>query len=312
MDSARGMRPHPPRRHPSRPRTPNGCSDWSTRWLRRTGWSSPAATSWSSTARRPQRHSASPKARSSHVCREPWRACGSRWRRRPVAELEQQLTALGAELDWPLTPNLVPAIRSRIAAPLVLRGSWYQSRWALAAAAVLIALIGLAAYQPSREAIASWVNVHVLFQRVNVLPTPSPQPPGPLGEKLGLGGRTTLADAQKHVSWRITIPASLGQPDEVYLQLPPNGPTQGEVTLVYSTRPGIPVAGETGVAVLVTEARGSVDQNFFGKMIGPGTTFEAVAVAGHQGFWIAGPLNEFFFTDASGGIRAETVRLSAN
>jgi hypothetical protein len=229
-----------------------------------------------------------------------------------VAELEQQLTALGAELVWPPTPNLVPAIRSRIATPLVLRGSWYQSRWALAAAAVLIALVGLAAYQPSREAIASWVNVHVLFQRVNVLPTPSPQPPGPLGEKLGLGGRTTLADAQKHVSWPITIPASLGQPDEVYLQLPPNGPTQGEVTLVYSTRPGIPVTGETGVALLITEARGAVDKNFFGKMLGPDTTLEEVTVAGHQGYWIAGAPHMFLFTDVNGAVRDETMRLATN
>jgi hypothetical protein len=229
-----------------------------------------------------------------------------------VAELEHQLTALGADLEWPPTPNLAPAIRSRIAAPVVLRAPWYQGPWALAAAAVLIALAGLAVYQPSREAIANWVNVHVLFQRVNVLPTPSPQPPGPLGDKLGLGGRTTLADAQKKVSWRITIPSSLGQPDEVYLQLPPEGPTQGEVTLVYSTRPGIPVAGETGVAVLITEARGAVDKNFFGKMLGPDTTLEEVTVAGHQGYWIAGAPHMFFFADANGNFRGETMRLATN
>jgi hypothetical protein len=229
-----------------------------------------------------------------------------------VAELEQQLTALGAELVWPPMPDLAPAIRSRIAAPLVLRGPWYQSRWAIAAAAVLIALVGLAAYQPSREAIANWVNVHVFFQRVNVLPTPSPQPPGPLGERLGLGGRTTLAEAQNHVSWRITVPSSLGQPDEVYLQFPPNAPAQGEVTLVYSIRPGIPVAGETGVAVLITEARGSVDKNFFGKMLGPDTTLEEVTVAGHQGFWIAGAPHIFLFTDVNGVVRDETMRLATN
>ena len=229
-----------------------------------------------------------------------------------MPELEQQLSALAAQIDWPATPNLVPAVRSRIAAPVMLRAPWYQSRWALAAAAVVIALAALVAYQPSRDAIASWVNVHVFFQRVHVVPTPSPLPPGPLGQRLGLGSQTTLGDAQGQVTWHVTVPSKLGNPDEVYLQLPPTGSTQGEVTLVYSTRPGIPVAGETGVSVLVTEARGAVDKNFFGKMLGPGTTMEEVTVAGHHGYWVAGSPHDFFFIDANGSFRGETMRLATN
>jgi hypothetical protein len=241
-------------------------------------------------------------------------------------QLERQLSELSSQLEWPATPNLAPAVRSRIAAGLPARevvspegrrwgrtlGIQFGRRWAIAAAALIIALAALAAYQPSREAIANWVNVHVLFQRVNELPTPSPQPPGPLGERLGLGARTTLADAQHQVTWKITVPASLGQPDEVYLQLPPDGPAKGEVTLVYSARPGISVSGNTGVAVLITEARGAVDKNFFGKMLGPDTTLEAVAIAGNEGYWIAGSPHVFFFMDAAGNFRNETMRLATN
>jgi hypothetical protein len=239
-----------------------------------------------------------------------------------VPDLEQQLSALGSTLEWPATPDLasrwvsyLPAGRGgrRVSAgwggPA---GNAIQSRWAIAAAAVILALAALAVYPPSREAIANWVNVHTIFQRVTHLATPSPQPPGPLGERLGLGGKTTVADAQKQLAWHIALPSTLGEPDEIYLQPPPDAPAGGEVTLVYAVRPGIPVAGQTGVSVLVTEARGAVDQNFFGKMIGPGTTLEAVTVAGHQGYWISGPLNEFFFTDANGNFRNETVRLAAN
>jgi hypothetical protein len=170
----------------------------------------------------------------------------------------------------------------------------------------------LLTYNPTREAIADWVNVHVFFQRVNVLPTPSPQPPGPLGERLGLGGRSTLAGAQQQVKWHIAIPTSLGSPDEVYLQLPPAGAPLGEVTLVYSTRPGIPVSGETGVAVLITSARGGISDQFFGKMLGPGTTLEAVTVGGHRGFWVAGSPHMFVFLDAEGVVRGETMRLATN
>lgn len=229
-----------------------------------------------------------------------------------MPELEQQLTALAGQVEWPATPNLVPAVRSRITAPVVLRAPWYQSRWALAATAVIIALAALAAYPPSRDAVAGWINVHVFFQRVQVVPTPSPLPPGPLGERLGLGGETTLADARKKVDWHILVPSKLGEADEVYLQLPPDGPGKGEVTLVYSTRPGIPVAGETGVAVLVTEARGAVDTGFFGKMLGPDTTMQELTIAGHHGYWLAGSPHLFFFIDADGRFRNETMRLAAN
>ena len=249
-----------------------------------------------------------------------------------MPELEQQLTALGTALEWPPTPDIhLPAIRGgrpRLIhlpamrggrAPLAAPG-WggttrtsYRPRWALAAAAaIVIAAAGLLAFPPSRDAIASWVNVHTIFRQVTRLATPSPQPPGPLGERLGLGGLTSLPDAQTHVSWHIALPSTLGRPDEVYLQPPTLAPAQGEVTLVYATRPGIPIAGQTGVSVLITEARGAVDQNFFGKMLGPNTIPETVTINGHQGYWISGPLNEFFFTDANGDFRNETVRLAAN
>jgi hypothetical protein len=185
-------------------------------------------------------------------------------------------------------------------------------RLALAAAALLIALSALLAYTPTRTAIAGWVNVHVLFQRVPVLPTPTPRPSGSIGEQLGLGRLTTLPGAQSQVTWRITVPSSLGKPDEVYLQLPPDGPAQGEVTLVYKTRPGIPVAGQTGVVVLVTEARGAVNTNFFDKMLGTDATLEPVTVAGHQGYWVAGSPHVFIFLDANGDFRYETMRLATN
>ena len=231
-----------------------------------------------------------------------------------MPDLEQALTALGRALEWPATPEIhLPAMQGGRPARAGWGGAFGNApKWALAAAAVLIATAGLLAFPPSREAIANWVNVHTSFQQLPHLATPSPQPPGPLGARLGLGGRVTLADAQKQIAWRIGVPSSLGSPDEVYLQPPADAPALGEVTLVYAIRAGIPVAGQTGVSVLVTEARGAVDQNFFGKMLGPGTVLEAVTVNGHQGFWISGPLNEFFFNDANGNFRGETVRLAAN
>jgi hypothetical protein len=229
-----------------------------------------------------------------------------------AADLEQRLTLLQDEIDWPVTPALEARVLARIAAPAIVRRPWFQSRWALAAVAVLVVLAALIAYTPSRDAIASWINLHTIFTRENQLPTPSPLPAGPLGKRLGLGDPTTLEQAQSKVSWHIVVPASLGRPDEVYLQMPPEGPPQGEVTLVYKARPGLTTSGQTGVAVLITEASGKVDTQFFGKMLGEGTTMEPVTVNGHQGYWISGQPHIFVFLDASGQFRTETMRLATN
>ena len=217
-----------------------------------------------------------------------------------MPDLEQQLAALSGAIDWPATPDL--------------RGRWHRAPqrfrldWRLAAAAAIVVAAGVLAYTPSRDAIAGWLNLHTVVQRVPVLATPSPPP----GHSLGLGTPTTLAKAQSQLTWTIALPPSLGQPDAVYLSLPPLGPSGGEVTLVYSARPGIQVARETGVSVLVTEARGKVNEQFFEKMLGPGTTLETVSVNGHSGWWISGQPNAFVFTDADGNPYTETLRLATN
>jgi hypothetical protein len=229
-----------------------------------------------------------------------------------AADLEQRLVLLQAEIDWPATPELVARVRARIATPVPARRPGFRSRLALAATAVLLVLAALIAYTPSRDAIANFINLHTIFTRVNQLPTPSPLPSGPIGKRLGLGDPTTLAQAQSKVSWHIVVPASLGRPDEVYLQLPPDGPPQGEVTLVYKSRPGLNASGQTGVAVLITEANGAVDTQVFGKMLGDGTTLEEVSVNGHKGYWISGQPHIFVFIDASGQFRSETMRLATN
>jgi len=223
-----------------------------------------------------------------------------------MADLEQRLTELAAAIEWPATPQLSVRMPTR-------QVSWYRNRWALAAAAVIVAAAAAFAYTPSREAIASWVNLHVLVKVTPAnLPKPSPLPPGPLGKRLGLGNETTLSAAEGQIAWHIVIPTSLGGPDEIYLQPPTDAPPQGEVTLVYAARPGIPVSGQTGVSVLITEARGAVDTNLFGKTLGPGTTLEQLIVAGHQAYWISGQPHIFFFMDASGNVRNETLRLATN
>jgi len=234
-----------------------------------------------------------------------------------VPDLEQQLAALASEIAWPETPQLLP-IHGEVPGAARGRGwsAWGWSGWgrplAVAAAALLIVAIALAAYPPSRDAIARWVNLHTIIQRVPNPPTPSPLPSGSTGERLHLGSPTTLEAAQHKVSWKIAVPSTLGRPDEVYLKEPPTGPTQDEVTLVYASRPDIAASRFTGVSVLVMEARGKFNEIFFQKTLGSGGTIEEVNVGGHVGYWITGEPHDFFFIDADGRQYFDTLRLAGN
>ena len=227
-----------------------------------------------------------------------------------MPELENDLTALAMQLEWPPTPRLRAfPIYVEVSREAGRRGI---PRWALAAAAALLIVAALLAYTPSRDAIAVWINLHTNIQRLQHPPTASPLPSGLLGEYLNLGTRVTLDEARGSTQWKITVPSSLGQPDAVYVKPPPAGPSKGEVTLVYGKRPDIPVSGQTGVAVLVTEARGKVNEIYFQKMLGPDTPVELVSVDRHQGYWISGHPHEFAFTDADGNFASATLRLATN
>jgi len=145
-----------------------------------------------------------------------------------LPDLEDQLTALAGAIEWPTTPRL------RVSLPARRGGLGWGRPLAYAAAAAVLIVAVLLAYTPTRDAIAAWVNLHLTINRVQQVPTPSPRPSAALGERLGLGTRTTLNQAQARLAWQVGVPSMLGGPDEVYLQQPPTGFGPGH----RSTRPG--------------------------------------------------------------------------
>lgn len=128
---------------------------------------------------------------------------------------------------------------------------------------------------------------------------------------LGVGDRVTLAEAQARVGFEPVAPAALGPPDEVYVSGTPVG---GQVALVYRPRADLPAAGASDVGLLLTQFRGdlNVEPGVLGKGLAPGTTIQAASVGDGRGLWIAGQPHVFFFRDAGGQVRDETVRLAGN
>ena len=110
-------------------------------------------------------------------------------------QLERQLSAIAPDLQWPPTPTFSTALARRPATTAHPR--WYERRWVMAAAAAALIVALLLAYTPTRDAIADFLNLHTTISRTNVLPSPSPLPPGPLGKRLGLGNRVTLGQAMR-------------------------------------------------------------------------------------------------------------------
>ncbi len=240
------------------------------------------------------------------------------------AELESALIDLGRRLEYPRTPLLARAVRERLAAaarPSLkerLAALWEtlrpaQRAFALAAlAVVLLAGAVFSLFPDARTTVAHWLGLRgvVITNVPSPLPTPlRTLPPGPVGQRLNLGEKVILADAQSHVRFHVLVPAALGDPDEVYFLEPPAG---GEVSLVYFERPAVPQTAQTGVGLLLTEFRGDLEPGFFGKGLGPGTRLVEVRVRGVTGYWIEGMPHLFFYRDSSGNVRDETLRLAAN
>lgn len=230
-----------------------------------------------------------------------------------LAELDRRLRALDVELLFPGAPELADAVGVRLrgerpptgtAAPARRRA---VPRWAFAAAAAMcLALVSLFAIPTTRTTVAGWFGLDgvrfIGVEQVTVTP---------VGRPLALGEATSLAEAQAELSFTALLPTFDGftDPDEVYVDPRPIG---GMLSLVYAERDGLPAAEGSGVGLLLTQFRGDLNQGFISKGLPPGTTVEQVEVAGAPGIWVSEELHLFFYTDPTGAVVNEDLRLAGN
>jgi hypothetical protein len=245
----------------------------------------------------------------------------------PSAALERLLAQTGSAVEYPQLPDLSlavgrrlreaptpsrwspEAVRSRLRSAIrpVLRPAWQPVAVALV---VLIALLsGTLVLSPgARRAVAGWLGLRGV--RIEVTPSPSASPL-PLGNNLNLGEQVTLAQAKGRVPFRILIPHApdLGPPDAVYLR---TGNFAEQVTMLWRAGPGLPRAAHTGVGLLLTQFRATMDVDLIKKVTSEATTLEGVRVNGGQGFWIAGAPYQILLVNSDGGIVPDSIRLAGN
>jgi hypothetical protein len=219
--------------------------------------------------------------------------------------LEQALNAL--EVEWPATPDIAAVVEGRLErAPR--RRAWprlgrMQLAWVAAALALLVA-VGLAASPSARSALLDLLGLRgARVERREPPPHPTATP-GRLGAGLRLGKAVTLADARAHTGFGLTVPASLGTPDAVWLDTAPH-----RVSFVYDRRPGIPRSPHTNAAVLLTQFEATATP-VLQKAIGTGARLEALDVPGGRVFRITGKPHGFAWMAPDGSVGFEERRLA--
>jgi hypothetical protein len=231
-------------------------------------------------------------------------------RRFTDAELERALRDVGAHLAYPPTADLLPAVRARIERGRVesFWATFWSPRLAFvpAIATVLVLVIATLAFQPIGATAVEALGLRGLVVFFGGQPAPSVSGKAVLSDALAVA---SVDEASRQAGFTVLVPSELGRPDEVYVRASTQGAT---VFLVYGPRSGIAVSRQTGIAVLVIEARGSFEAPLLGKVLPQGAQAEQLTVNGGRGVWIEGAPHQIFFRSPNGEVVMDSVRLAGN
>jgi hypothetical protein len=212
-----------------------------------------------------------------------------------VNDLERALVALGRELAVPDAPDLVPAVRERLAPR---RERWGvglagRRRWAVAVAVAVLAALGATLAVPdARSALFRFLSIGgERIELVEELPDIEPL------EDLEptLGERVTLAEARARSDFELR---ELDEaPDRVYVG------DRGTVWFLYGS--------PTDVRLLVAQTpRVTLDAPGLLKKLAREAQVREVSVDGARGVFLSGPPHFLFLIDEQGQVVEASARLA--
>jgi len=209
-----------------------------------------------------------------------------------MADLHDALTRLAADAQWPPAPDLAAPVRAAIGAQPAARRTrvrWWRSRRPLAALLALVVGGGALATTGAAAGLLERLGLkNASVTKVGRLP------PTALGERLRLGERMSLAQAQRAAGVALLRPAALGAPAEVYFDA-------GIVTFTYRARTGRPI--------LFTQVPGAAGR-YVQKFVTEDT--RRVRIDGTPGLLLQGPHAVFFDPTGGGDPRVQEARLAKN
>ena len=134
-------------------------------------------------------------------------------------------------------------------------------------------------------------------------------PPAPPLRPLQLGERATLSDAREPLAFDPLVPEAAGEPSAVFVDRAVPG---GVLSLAYRPADGLPEARSTRLGLLVSEFRGDLSPEYFGKMAGQFTKIERLRVDGERAIWLEGAPHFFFYRPPGEPFREEKLRIAQN
>jgi hypothetical protein len=196
---------------------------------------------------------------------------------------------------FPPTPDVVPTVLAR----LPMGGAPSRLVWpriirvlALALLAVLLAVA---------VAIAAIIGVRgIRIATIDQVERPSPsEATSPrstdlarVGAALALGRALTLDQIDRQVDMPVQLPddPALGPPDAAFLDRAVLG---GMVSMIWASGPGLPLAHETGVGLLISQFDGRINPDGILKLRDQGVAVDRIEVAGANGWWMHGASHIF-------------------
>jgi Domain of unknown function (DUF4367) len=247
-----------------------------------------------------------------------------------MIDLERSLIELAQRLEVPGADQLVGDVVARLGEPVRRR----VGRTAVRLAFALLIVAGLvAAILPGpRRVVARWLGfdsvrietgvtlpASTTSVAATIVTVPTTSSAGTLANNttsttvvdlstLDLGDAVSIDQAMLRTGLPDPTPALLGAPQSIHVVQPP---TAGQIVEVYAPSDLVPPSKVTGVGALISVWPGKIEEGYFTKGLGEGTTLTSVDVGGSPGYWIEGQPHEVFFS-IDGEAQANTMRLATN
>jgi hypothetical protein len=222
--------------------------------------------------------------------------------------IERRLADLAGEVEFPPTPEIAAAIRTRVEEQAGGRRTWRgPARRTLAIGLTTLLVAGATAYAASpafRDALRDLLDIGgVRIERVEELPLV------PERTELDLGEPVSMSEATRRAGFAPLVPSSsaLGPPSGVHIR---DADGVAIVSLVWDPNATLPESAQTGTGLLLSEFRARLDHPVFRKQIAD-TRVVPVRIGGERGYWLRGPEHVIAYRGGGGGFVTEP-RLAGN